>query len=77
MNMNLIDVSTSRLQTDPALENGNQADMISDYVTKTYDFFYKVDNYDPVFNEKLEFDVTVTVQDAVRASLKVFNQLIK
>jgi hypothetical protein len=45
--------------------------------SKTYDFFYKADNFDPVFNEKLEFDLDIDVQDALRAALKEFNKLIK
>ena len=65
------------LSSDPAIENENQVASTGEYLTKTYDFFYKADNYDPVFNEKLELEIGLTVQDALRHAIKVFNTMIK
>jgi hypothetical protein len=39
--------------------------------------FYKADGQDDPLNEKMEFDINVLVQDAMRAGLKVFNQMLK
>ena len=60
-----------------AINPDQVAGTLADPHAKTYDFFYKADNFDPVFNEKLEFDLGIDVQDALRAALKEFNKLIK
>lgn len=46
-------------------------------MNKTYDFYYKADNIDEVLKELVELNVDITVKDALKAGLKVFNNILK
>lgn len=46
-------------------------------MTKTYDFFYKPDDVEKPLNEQIQFSQEINVEDAMRAALKVFNDLLK
>lgn len=47
------------------------------YIDKTYDFYYKADNIEEVLNEKIKFNLDVTVENAMRFAIKTFNKMLR
>lgn len=70
--MTHIVAKSSPSESDSILGNSPAA-----YISKTYDVYYQADNIEEVLNEKIEFNSDVSVENALKASIKIFNRILK